>query len=149
MGRVVDKGALPAPTSQPTPPEIEHVHRAAEFEEQRVVEKGALPAPTLLPTPPEIEHVHRAEDFEEQRVVEKGALPAPTLQNASQHHPTPPEIEHVHGAKAFEEQRAMCSVHDSDKDDCGYSGIHKAACLARGCCWAAAEASGVPWCFHK
>merc|ERR1711920_513605 len=59
-------------------------------------------------------------------VVEKGASPAPTLQNASQL--TPSE----------------CSVHDSDKNDCGYFGIHMAECLARGCCWAAAQASGEP-----
>lgn len=47
---------------------------------------------------------------------------------------------------------ASCSVKDADKVDCGYMGINKTQCEAKGCCWVPAQSEGLltdtPWCFY-
>jgi len=42
-----------------------------------------------------------------------------------------------------------CSVSDSAKRDCGFSGITSTGCVETGCCWAESGVNGVPWCFYS
>lgn len=42
-----------------------------------------------------------------------------------------------------------CSVSNSSKIDCGYSGIDQDGCNSKGCCWVpAGQGSSIPWCFY-
>lgn len=41
-----------------------------------------------------------------------------------------------------------CSVSDPSKLDCGYYGINQGQCEGKGCCWASASSSSIPWCFY-
>jgi len=43
----------------------------------------------------------------------------------------------------------QCSVAESNRRDCGFSGIDENGCNARDCCWKSSGISGVPWCFYK
>merc|ERR1711976_44925 len=42
-----------------------------------------------------------------------------------------------------------CNVPDSQKRDCGYMGVNQSQCEANGCCWAASNTPGTPWCYYK
>lgn len=42
-----------------------------------------------------------------------------------------------------------CSATDGRKTECGYPGISKDACHARGCCYSWASRRHTPYCFHK
>lgn len=45
---------------------------------------------------------------------------------------------------------SSCAVSDSDKKDCGYTGINESSCLSKGCCWSpAGENSATPWCYFS
>jgi len=44
---------------------------------------------------------------------------------------------------------AQCSVDDSDRQECGYSGVDEAGCIERDCCWKSSATFGVPWCFAQ
>lgn len=42
-----------------------------------------------------------------------------------------------------------CSINNSSKIDCGYSGIDQSGCNSKGCCWVpAGQGSSIPWCFY-
>jgi len=41
-----------------------------------------------------------------------------------------------------------CSMDDSAKADCGYSGIDQDGCEDKGCCWSESSTSGIPWCYY-
>jgi len=43
----------------------------------------------------------------------------------------------------------QCSVADSDRTDCGFSGIDEAGCVNRNCCWKPSNVQGAPWCFYS
>ena len=46
----------------------------------------------------------------------------------------------------------QCTLSDPEKVDCGYMGIDKTKCEAKGCCWKPRtnrgdEKNDIPWCF--
>jgi len=41
----------------------------------------------------------------------------------------------------------LCS-NVQEKNECGFLGITKDACIAENCCWLESEIEGEPWCFH-
>jgi len=42
-----------------------------------------------------------------------------------------------------------CNINNSQKIDCGYSGITEQQCNSKGCCWVpAGQGSSTPWCFY-
>jgi len=43
----------------------------------------------------------------------------------------------------------QCGVAESNRRDCGFSGIDENGCNARDCCWKSSGVSGVPWCFYQ
>jgi len=43
---------------------------------------------------------------------------------------------------------SSCSVDQSAKTDCGYSGVTQTSCEARGCCWSPVDDYTTPWCFY-
>jgi len=49
--------------------------------------------------------------------------------------------------------QGTCDVANSDKLDCGFSGIDQSKCEADGCCWQPVARNGslrdTPWCFYK